>query len=80
MVDTVCSLIALDADRRIWHLQLPANWDVFHLLWSSNSHVTLSVAGACEGSLMNDESRWDSVRKGICCECRDNNIDSLLYR
>lgn len=72
--------MALDANRPIWNLELPANWDIFHLPWSSNSHVILSVAGACEGSLMDDESRWDSVRKGICCICRNNNIDSLLYR
>lgn len=34
----------------------------------------------CGDGFLNDESKWDKVRKGICCLCSNNNIDSLLYR
>ncbi|KAI4334316.1 hypothetical protein L6164_019027 [Bauhinia variegata] len=27
-----------------------------------------------------DKSKWDCVRKGLCCICCESNIDSLLYR
>ncbi|KAL9296815.1 hypothetical protein ACSQ67_022711 [Phaseolus vulgaris] len=27
-----------------------------------------------------DKSKWECVRKGLCCVCRESNIDSLLYR
>ncbi|XP_027345930.1 uncharacterized protein LOC113857876 isoform X2 [Abrus precatorius] len=27
-----------------------------------------------------DKSKWECVRKGLCCICCENNIDSLMYR
>ena len=38
------------------------------------------VAGAYRDGLLKDESKWDYVRKGICCVCCESNINSLLYR
>ncbi|KAM7278125.1 hypothetical protein ACFE04_005259 [Oxalis oulophora] len=36
--------------------------------------------GGCDNILPVDESKWDCVRKGLCCICQNSNIDSLLYR
>ncbi|KAL3530487.1 hypothetical protein ACH5RR_009809 [Cinchona calisaya] len=35
---------------------------------------------ACKDDQPNDDSKWEFVRKGICCMCCEHNIDSLLYR
>ncbi|XP_019185934.1 PREDICTED: uncharacterized protein LOC109180568 isoform X2 [Ipomoea nil] len=37
-------------------------------------------ADVCDDVHLNDVSKWDKVRKGICCLCCNSNIDSLLYR
>ncbi|XP_060958234.1 uncharacterized protein LOC115701172 isoform X5 [Cannabis sativa] len=33
-----------------------------------------------ESGLAMDDTKWDHVRKGMCCICSNTNIDSLLYR
>uniref|UniRef100_A0A7N0TLF9 RING-type domain-containing protein n=1 Tax=Kalanchoe fedtschenkoi TaxID=63787 RepID=A0A7N0TLF9_KALFE len=35
---------------------------------------------SADTGLADDKSRWELVRKGICCVCGQSNIDSLLYR
>ncbi|KAL3518455.1 hypothetical protein ACH5RR_021044 [Cinchona calisaya] len=35
---------------------------------------------ACNDDPPKDDSKWDFVKKGICCICCEHNIDSLLYR
>ncbi|GKV26239.1 hypothetical protein SLEP1_g35583 [Rubroshorea leprosula] len=41
---------------------------------------TADSQGESIDSLPRDETNWDHVRKGICCMCCDDAIDSLLYR
>ncbi|XP_057955850.1 uncharacterized protein LOC131149431 isoform X2 [Malania oleifera] len=41
---------------------------------------SMGLAEASENSSPKDLSKWDHVRKGICCRCCDCSIDSLLYR
>ncbi|CAN4098951.1 unnamed protein product [Withania somnifera] len=44
-----------------------------------NPHSCSTDIGACENSLLNDESKWDKVRKTICCVYCHSSIDALLY-
>ncbi|KAL8092472.1 hypothetical protein AgCh_034669 [Apium graveolens] len=39
-----------------------------------------SRSADCEGNLVPDESNLEHVKKGVCCICCDDKIDSLLYR
>ncbi|CAL0304047.1 unnamed protein product [Lupinus luteus] len=43
-----------------------------------NRSADSSGTNVCEPSY--DESKWESVRKGLCCICCESSIDSLLYR
>ncbi|XP_019448797.1 PREDICTED: uncharacterized protein LOC109351692 isoform X2 [Lupinus angustifolius] len=43
-----------------------------------NRSADSSGTNVCEPSY--DESKWECVRKGICCICCESSIDSLLYR
>ncbi|KEH29944.1 putative transcription factor C2H2 family [Medicago truncatula] len=37
-------------------------------------------SGIRECDSLDDNSKWECVRKGLCCICCESNIDSLLYR
>ncbi|KAK4790241.1 hypothetical protein SAY86_017545 [Trapa natans] len=39
-----------------------------------------SASDVCETNNLADDSKWEHVRKGVCCICLSSNIDSLLYR
>ncbi|XP_057483566.1 uncharacterized protein LOC130770224 isoform X1 [Actinidia eriantha] len=45
-----------------------------------NRSAGSTVRAESDDSLQMDESKWDHVRKGLCCVCCDESIDSLLYR
>jgi len=38
------------------------------------------ILGIHECDSPDDNSKWECVRKGLCCICCESNIDSLLYR
>ncbi|KAG5620788.1 hypothetical protein H5410_006006 [Solanum commersonii] len=45
-----------------------------------NRYTCSTYINACEDSVLNDETKWDNVRKGNCCLSPNSNIDALLYR
>ncbi|KAG4961214.1 hypothetical protein JHK87_037847 [Glycine soja] len=46
---------------------------------SSDDQVEF-ITGIHDGVSTDDKSKWECVRKGLCCICCESNIDSLLYR
>jgi hypothetical protein len=51
------------------------NATIFFFLWTHLNRFT----GPSKDTA-SYESKWEYVRKGICCVCCESNIDSLLYR
>ncbi|CAN8247184.1 unnamed protein product [Cochlearia groenlandica] len=47
---------------------------------SAAMHRSADSSGPSKDTERSYESKWEYVRKGICCICCESNIDSLLYR
>ncbi|KAH6791813.1 hypothetical protein C2S52_002290 [Perilla frutescens var. hirtella] len=45
-----------------------------------NRPISSGDSDASKDTRFHDESRWDHVKRGICCLCQHSKIDSLLYR
>uniref|UniRef100_A0ACD5TT29 Uncharacterized protein n=1 Tax=Avena sativa TaxID=4498 RepID=A0ACD5TT29_AVESA len=62
--------------RACMEMQIEMQRSIKQEVSAALNRSSISIQGRSE----DDQSRWTLARKGTCCVCCDNQIDSLLYR